>query len=317
MEPTVGIRRRTVNAQAASAVLMVRPTRFASNVETLATNSFQRAAAGDVAAAALAAWSALGEALARHGIRVERFDGRPDAAAPDELFPNNWVSFHADGTVVLYPMLAPSRRLERRTEILECLERERGYRISRVVDLTALEQRGLYLEGTGSLVLDHRHRIAFACLSPRTHAEAAAEFCRRLGYEMVAFEARTANGRAIYHSNVMMTIGTEFALLASETIRAPEERSAVLERLRATSREIIEIGPAELDGFVGNALELESPRGKIIALSASALAALTPANRARLAAHGRLVAADVATVERYGGGSVRCMLAELALPRSG
>jgi hypothetical protein len=303
--------------QSAGAVVMVRPRAFTSNPETLASNSFQRAVTPgerDIATAALGEWSALADALAEHGVRVHRFEGLGDGSAPDEPFPNNWVSFHADGTVVLYPMMAASRRLERRSEIIEALTREHGYAITRTVDLTAFELRGEFLEGTGSLVLDRINHVAYACLSPRTHPAALAEFARRLEYEVVAFTALDARGAAIYHTNVLLSLGTRFALLAPAAIRDARQRRNVLSRLRASGRELIEFDYSQLDRFVGNALELAAPSGAVIALSTRAWEALDESQRAALASHGRIAAIEAGTIETFGGGGVRCMLAELALP---
>ena len=202
--------------QTAGAVLMVRPAHFGSNAETAASNFFQHAAADGSSDAALRAqreFDSLALALAGAGVRVHRFAGQPSVALPDEVFPNNWLSLHADGVAVLYPMLAPSRRLERRRDILDSLVESCGYRIDQVVDLTGLEARGEYLEGTGSVVLDRVHRVAYACLSPRTHVNALAELARALRYEVVPFTAVDAAGRPIYHTNVVLSLGTRFAAL--------------------------------------------------------------------------------------------------------
>jgi hypothetical protein len=244
---------------------------------------------------------------------VHRFDGQREAALPDEVFPNNWLSLHADGTAVLYPLLAPSRRRERRNDVLSTLELL-GYRIDRVVDLSALEARGEYLEGTGSLVLDRTERVAYACLSPRTHLRALDEFARALDYEVIAFHAVDGAGRPIYHTNVLLSVGTRFAALCMGAIRDRDERSLVCSRLERSGHELIELGNDELESFGCNVLELEGNGGNVIALSATALAAFAPPTRRALERHGRLVAVDIATIERVGGGSVRCMLAEVALP---
>ncbi len=308
-------RTRAPEAQACGAVCMVRPAHFGSNAETAASNFFQRSATGlgDVALRAQREFDALLLALEEAGVRVHRFDGQRDAALPDEVFPNNWLSLHADGTAVLYPLLAPSRRRERRTDVLAALERL-GYRIDRVVDLSALEARGEYLEGTGSLVLDRAQRVAYACLSPRTHSDALAEFGRALDYELVAFHAVDGAGQPIYHTNVLLSVGTRFAALCTGAIRDRSERHLVCSRLERSGHELIDLGGDELDNFAGNLLELAGKGGPVIALSATALAALEQPTRRALERHGRLVAADIATIERVGGGSVRCMLAEVALP---
>ena len=304
--------------QTADAVLMIRPESFAANLETAASNRFQATLRGghDVAARAAREFDGLAVALAAAGVRVHAFAGSRDAALPDEVFPNNWVSFHADGTAVLYPMLAPSRRRERRPELLDELRRQHGYRLSRVVDLTHLEERAQYLEGTGSFVLDRVRRVAYACRSPRTHDTALAEFGRELGYETHTFEAVDRNGHAIYHTNVLLSIGTRFAVLCTSAVRDAEERRRVVERL-AAHREVIDLTFQQLHSFAGNLLELRAGDSPVIALSAAALSSLDAAQRRALEAHGDLLIADVGTIETHGGGSVRCMLAEVALPRVG
>jgi len=233
---------------------------------------------------------------------------------PDEVFPNNWLSLHGDGTAVLYPMLAPNRRRERRREVIVSLREEHGFSVERVVDLSALEERGEYLEGTGSLVLDRPRRVAYACMSPRTTVAALDAFARELGYAIASFHAVDRAGRPIYHTNVMLALATRFAVICSRSITAPRERAAVLASLAESGRELIEIDFEQLESFAGNLLELRGPHGPILALSTTALAALDGTVRHALERHGQLVAAAIETIERVGGGSVRCMLAEVALP---
>jgi hypothetical protein len=304
--------------QTAAAVLMVRPARFGSNAETAASNFFQREALdpNDAAQRARHEFDALALALAGAGVRVHQFAGQREAALPDEVFPNNWLSLHADGTAVLYPMLAPSRRRERRRDILDALVDSCGYRIDRIVDLTHLEGRGEYLEGTGSVVLDRVAHVAYACLSPRTNVAALEGFARALRYEVVPFSAADAAGRPIYHTNVVLSVGTRFAALCTAAIADADERRSVVARLEASGREIIDLSKAELEGFACNLLELDGASGPVIALSAAALCGLAATTRAALEGHGRLVTAEIPTIERLGGGSVRCMLAEVALPRA-
>ena len=305
--------------QSADAVLMIRPARFGTNAETVGSNHFQRIhdpkAAAAVAASAAREFDGLAVALAAAGVHVHTFAGQRDSPLPDEVFPNNWVSFHADGTVVLYPMLAPSRRRERRPELLDEL-RARGYHVSRVVDLTQLERQASFLEGTGSLVLDRTNRIAYACRSPRTSDEALSEFGRSLGYEIVAFDAVDGDGRAIYHTNVLLSVGSGFAVLCTAALRDAAQRRAIVQRLEASGREPLDITFAQLQAFAGNLLELRAHDSPVIALSKTALRSLDAMQRRTLERHGELVAADVGTIERYGGGSVRCMLAEISLPRT-
>ncbi|HXS80339.1 MAG TPA: arginine deiminase-related protein [Gammaproteobacteria bacterium] len=302
--------------QTSGAVLMVRPAQFGSNAETAGSNFFQRAgaSASDAAQRAQREFDALALALASAGVRVHQFAGQRGETLPDEVFPNNWVSLHADGTAVLYPMLAASRRRERRRDILDALVDSCGYRIDRVVDLTHLEARGEYLEGTGSVVLDRAARVAYACLSPRTHLDALHELARALRYEVVPFTAVDRERRPIYHTNVMLSVGTRFAALCTAAIADAGERRSVVARLEASGRELVDLSQAELEGFACNLLELAGAGGPVIALSAAALRTLAAPTRAALERHGRLVTADIPTIERLGGGSVRCMLAEVALP---
>ena len=302
--------------QTAGAVLMVRPAQFGSNAETAASNFFQHSELGASNAAknAQREFDSLALALAGAGVRVHQFAGQRSAALPDEVFPNNWLSLHADGTAVLYPMLAPSRRLERRRDILDALVDSCGYRIDQVLDLTGLEARGEYLEGTGSVVLDRVQRVAYACLSPRTHVNALAELARALRYEVVPFTAVDAAGRPIYHTNVVLSLGTRFAALCTAAIADAAERRSVVARLEASGREVVDLSRTELEGFACNLLELAGSNGPVIAMSAAALHALADRTRGALERYGQLVTADIATIERLGGGSVRCMLAEVALP---
>lgn len=303
--------------QTANAVLMVRPRHFGSNAETAASNFFQRSGgdASAVVAQAQREFDSLAVALAVAGVRVHQFDGDLHSALPDEVFPNNWLSLHSDGTAVLYPLLARNRRGERREDILAALDEQCGYRIDRIVDLTDLEERGQYLEGTGSLVLDRARHVAYACRSPRTHSRALEEFARALDYEIVPFDAVDGAGRPIYHTNVVLSVGTRFAALCTHAVRDAAQRSALRERFERSGHELVDLRREELDSFAGNLLELASDRGPVIALSTRALRSLSPATRQAFERHGALVAADIATIEHVGGGSVRCMLAEVALPQ--
>jgi hypothetical protein len=291
---------------------MVRPARFGANPETAASNFFQTVAAADdaVAARAQREFDALAANLTAAGVRVLEVAGATNDALPDEVFPNNWLSLHADGTAVLYPLLAPNRRRERRAHVLDTLRAREIFEPQRVLDLTALEQQGMYLEGTGSLVLDRVNRVTYACLSPRTHPQALAEAGRELDYEVVPFAAADRDGRAIYHTNVLLSIGTGFAVLCSAAVAAPQH-AALLERLEATGHEVIDLSFLQLHTFAGNLLELAGRGGPVIALSKAALHSLDSVQRRRLARHGELVATDIGTIERYGGGSVRCMLCEV------
>lgn len=307
-------------SQAAGTVLLVRPVAFHGNPETAASNAFQRPpAAADPAAEQAAAsleFDGLVAALTGAGVEAIVVPDTAQPPTPDSIFPNNWVSFHADGTAVLYPMMAPSRRAERRHDILERLSREYGFRIDRVLDFSAHEREGRFLEGTGSMVLDRAHRVAYACLSPRTDLEVLAEVAQQLDYEPLAFTAVDRAGVPVYHTNVLMCVGRDFAVLCEEAIPDAGQRAAVRHRLEQCGHEVVPIRHAQMASFAGNLLELAGAGGeRLLALSARALDALDDAQRATLEARCRLLAAPVAMIEEGGGGSVRCMLAEVHLPR--
>jgi hypothetical protein len=305
--------------QSAPAVLMVRPARFEGNEETRQSNRFQsrnpEILAIEAQNSALAEFEELTRALCEAGVDAHVFDDTPEPHTPDSIFPNNWVSFHSDGSVVLFPMLAENRRLERREDLLAALSAKHGFRISRVIDLTHHEREGKFLEGTGSLVLDRVHRIAYACISPRTDLDILGDFAQQLDYDIVAFEACDAQGAPIYHTNVMMCVGSAFAAVASECIRT-DERAAVLDALRSTGHEILDLSMEQAANFAGNMLELKTATGgSLAAMSTRARDALTAEQREFLRERaGPIVAAPIPTIETLGGGSVRCMLAEIFLP---
>jgi hypothetical protein len=239
----------------------------------------------------------------------------PAPQKPDAVFPNNWVSFHRDGTVTLYPMLAANRRLERREDILEEVVRAGRFRVTRTVDLTHREAEGKYLEGTGSMVLDRPARVAYACVSPRTDLDVLGEFAQALDYELVTFDAVDAAGQPVYHTNVLMAIGTGYAVVCGECIAAPRHREAVFSMLQKSGHDIIDIERRQMLQFAGNMLELSAPGGRMLALSVTALDSLSAGQRASLEAHARLLPVSIPLIERHGGGGIRCMLAEIHLPK--
>jgi hypothetical protein len=299
---------------------MVRPASFGWNPETAPSNHFQAAAAstaGPAGPRAVAEFDAVVDALRAAGVTVHVCNDRPEPACPDAVFPNNWLSLHADGTVVLYPMLARSRRDERRLDLVEALERQGGYRVERLLDLTHHELQGRFLEGTGSVVFDHAGGVAYACLSPRTDVAVLEELCAELGYQPHAFHAADRDGVPVYHTNVLLAIGSSFALVCAPAV-AVADREALLERLARGGRRVIVIDHAELGEFAGNVLEVRAADGaRVLAISQRALAGLSPQTRAALASCvDRMVAVPVPTIEVLGGGSVRCMLAEVFLPPS-
>ena len=301
---------------------MVCPAAFGHNAQTAASNAFQNE---DTESPEFLRAEARGEArdlalaLEAAGIAVHLAEDLPAPACPDAVFPNNWISFHADGTVVLYPMLAPNRRLERREALVaEACERL-GFVERRRIDLSAHERDGRYLEGTGSLVLDHVQRVAYAAISARTDRGLVEDWARQMDYEPLCFDAQDERGAAYYHTNVLLWIGTRAAVLCSEALPAPD-RERVRARLRASGRELLEIDRTLVRSFAGNLLELEwrddeEGSGTVLAMSASARAAL-PAGLLRhlQATVDSVIAVPVPTIERIGGGSVRCMLAEVPVP---
>jgi len=298
---------------------MVRPASFGYNQETAASNGMQQPPpeGESVAGLAQAEFDGYVHALESEGVRVVVGSDAPVPARPDAVFPNNWLSFHADGTLVLYPMLAPNRRLERRSELVEWACESAGFQPRRRLDLTPHERTGRFLEGTGSLVLDHGARIAYASRSTRTDESLAREWARELGYEAVVFDASDAQGEPYYHTNVIMWIGSRCAMVCSEAI-ALADRERVLAQLRQDSdRELVEIDRQAVASFAGNMLELASwdealGDTSVLVMSATARAALDgPVMRRLQACVDAILAVPVPTIERVGGGSVRCMLAEV------
>ncbi|HYM44510.1 MAG TPA: arginine deiminase-related protein [Steroidobacteraceae bacterium] len=304
--------------QCADAVLMIRPAAFGYNPDTARTNTFQHPAEppGGAAQPARAEFERLAQALVSEGVSVLVVDDTPEPRKPDAVFPNNWVSFHEDGTLVLYPLESGSRRPERRQEVVEQVVGQLGFKVSHLLDLTHFEGQGMFLEGTGSLVLDHTQRVAYACASPRTHPALVAEWARELRYEPVVFSATNAAGVPLYHTNVLLFIGARAAVVGSEAI-ASADRERVLERLRGSGREVIEIGQGEMTQFAGNLLELATwdealGDARVLVMSEAARRALAPGVFARLSGcTDAVLAVPVPTIERLGGGSVRCMLAEV------
>jgi hypothetical protein len=305
-------------SQLADCVLMIRPVRFESNPQTAGSNRFQGetdAVPGELHEAATRQFESLVSALREGGVRVIVVDDTEEPHTPDAIFPNNWVSFHADGRVVLYPMEAENRRDERREDIIERLDAEYGFQVSDVVDLTDHEREGHFLEGTGSMVLDRVNRIAYACLSSRTHLDALADFGQRMDYEIVAFEAVDRDGVPIYHTNVLMNVGEAIAVICDVAIPREDQRNAVLERLRSTGHRVIRLAFDQLEAFAGNMLELRGDHGeRVVAMSQQAYDSLRDEQRDALRRNGRIVTAAIDVIERSAGGSVRCMLAEVHLP---
>lgn len=307
-------------SQLANCVLMIRPVRFESNPQTARSNRFQGksgATPQEQHEAALRQFEALASALRNGGVEVIVVDDTGEPHTPDSIFPNNWVSFHADGRVVLYPMEAENRRSERREDIIASLDEQHGFQVSEVVDLSDHEREGRFLEGTGSMVLDRVNHIAYACLSSRTHLDVLADFGQRMDYDIVAFDGVDRDGVPIYHTNVLMNVGEAIAVLCDVAIPREDQRAAVLERLRSTGHEVVNLDFDQLEAFAGNMLELRgSGGGRVMAMSRQAYDSLRDEQLELLRQNGRIVTAAIDEIESSAGGSVRCMLAEVHLPRA-
>ncbi len=304
------------SAQAPAAVVMVRPHRFHPNPETAADNAFQSldttAAADDLAHRAHAEVTAAAAQLQAAGVRVHLFDDTGERNTPDAVFPNNWFSTHAGGHVALYPMFAESRRRERRGDVIEMLKAE--YRVQDVIDYSGLEADGMFLEGTGAMVLDHIARVAYTAQSNRADPVALERFCTHFNYEPMAFATADAQGLPCYHTNVMLCVGTDFALGGFHMVSDPARRQAVRGRLAESGRALVELSAQQIGEFAGNALELTGTQGRVLALSARAAASLTPEQKAVIERSATLLPLSVPTIE-LAGGSVRCMLAGIHLAR--
>ncbi|RNC82256.1 MAG: amidinotransferase [Phycisphaera sp.] len=305
-----------MSQQTTDTILMVRPAACGSNPETAESNAFQSRAATDPAAdreAVAAEFDGFVDVLRSVGVNVLVLEDSQEPAKPDAVFPNNWFSTHADGRVLLYPMLSAKRRLERRTDALAEVLKEAGFDSLRF-DSTLVdqfEQQEKFLEGTGSVVFDHVNRAAYACRSPRTDDAVLTRLCELIGYEPVAFDAFDESGLAYYHTNVMMSVGSDFAIVCLESV-SEESRAMLSERFASSGHEIVEITRAQAARFAGNIIELCTNSGdRVLALSDSALEALGE-DAARFEARGiRLAHAPIPTIERLGGGSARCMIAEI------
>jgi hypothetical protein len=303
------------HTQGATSVLMIRPGRFYPNPETAADNAFQRDANRDLDALRLVARNEFDTAvqtLRTARVNVHVFEDTAEPEKPDAVFPNNWMSTHHDGRIALFPMYSALRRRERRQDIVD--ELRLHYRVTEVIDYSAFEDEGCYLEGTGSLVLDHLNKIAYVSLSNRSNPKVIQRFAEDFSYEAVTFSSIGSNGQPIYHTNVMMCIGTAFAMVGLEMIRNKVERQHVRARLEKTGKEIVELSADQITNFAGNAIELRNKDGeKLLVLSSRADHALTEDQRKRLSRHARLVPLELPTIE-LGGGSARCMIATIHLP---
>ena len=301
--------------QSANAVVMIRPSQFYPNPETALDNAFQQGVEAEssdtLTERARAEFDQAVRTLSAAAVKVHVFDDTLAPEKPDAVFPNNWFSTHHDGRIALYPMYTPSRRAERRHDIVASLQQH--YRVSGIVDYSSSEERGLYLEGTGSLVLDHENRIAYVSLSRRADRELLEKFCADFDYEPVTFQSSSDDGRPIYHTNVMLCVGTQFVLVGLEMIDDPGQRETVRSRLAATGKTVIALDRDQIANFAGNALELQNGHEKLLVLSVRAASQLTAAQRTTIERFARLLPLSLPTIE-LAGGSARCMMATVHLP---
>ena len=309
--------------QTTNTILMIRPINFRMNEQTAVNNYYQKVIDNlmpkTVNAKAQQEFDAFVEKLKSVGVNVIVVNDTEEFDTPDSIFPNNWVSFHENGDVGLYPMFAENRRLERREDILETLEAE-GFKINNIVDYTSAEEEHLFLEGTGSIVLDRVNRKAYCALSPRADEELFIEFCEDFEFMPVIFTAnQTVNGerKAIYHTNVMMCLGETFAVICLCSIDDKKERRNVIDHLKEDGKEIIDITEAQINNFAGNMLQVIGNNGiKYLVMSQAAHDSLTENQLEKLKKHSNILLSSLDTIEACGGGSARCMMAEVFLPKA-
>lgn len=297
-----------------STIFMVRPVNFAFNEQTALSNTFQDQTTRSLAVhdEALKEFDNFVSILRDNDVTVIVIDDKPDLQTPDSIFPNNWISTHPDGKIFVYPMEASNRRLERRPEILE--ELRSRFMIESEVDLTYLESEKKYLEGTGSMVLDRKNKLAFACISPRTDQKALSIFCDLSGYKPVVFHAFSQSGKAIYHTNVMMCIGDLFTVICLEAITSEKERNQTKNLILASGKELVEISYQQMKCFAGNMLQLQNNKGdKLLVMSQQARESLNDSQFNTLAKYCKILSSPLHTIENCGGGSARCMIAEIYL----
>ncbi|WP_258098394.1 citrulline utilization hydrolase CtlX [Marinoscillum pacificum] len=310
-----------MSRQITDTLMMIRPVSFYMNEQTAVNNYYQKKIEGlsneQVQDKALAEFDGFVAKLRTAGVNVEVFDDTPAPSTPDSIFPNNWVSFHESGKVWLYPMYAINRRLERREDLLESLSEK--FEIESVDGFLDWEMDNKFLEGTGSLILDRQNKIAYAAISERTNPDVLAEFMEKTGYSSVSFIAnQTVNGQRlpIYHTNVMMCLGESFAVLCADSIDDQEERQRVIDSLEKHHKEVVYITEEQKSRFAGNMLQVQNATGdKFVVMSEAAFTALTEEQKEQLSKHGQLLHSNLDTIEALGGGSARCMMAEVFLPK--
>ena len=303
-----------MSAQTTVHLLMIRPVNFAFNAETAVNNAFQ--AAGNDAGAqekARQEFDAFVLLLQQNGVDVTVIEDTPEPYTPDSIFPNNWVSFHDDGTVVLYPMFAANRRLERKPAVLEKIAGK--FKVGPTIDLTRNEKDGAFLEGTGSMVLDRQNKIAYACFSPRTDFFVLADFCESLAYTAISFDAIDQKGQAIYHTNVMMCVADKYVVICLDAVPSQVEKDEISDSFTASGKEIISLSYEQMNHFAGNMLQVENDKAeKLLVMSSQAFGSLSKGQVEKLSSYNKIIHSPLTTIETNGGGSARCMMAEVHLP---
>lgn len=293
---------------------MIQPVNFGFNAETAVNNVFQKNICGNVQQKALKEFTDFVEILRENKIDTTVIKDTFKPATPDSIFPNNWISFHEDGRIFLYPMFASNRRKERKAHVLE--EIKNRFRVSEVVDLSSYENENIFLEGTGSMVLDREYKIAYACLSPRTDKRMLDKFCSHTGYKAVTFHAKDSTGTDIYHTNVMMCMANDYAVVCLGSITDEEERKKLVASLQETHKEIIDISLEQLNAFAGNMLQVKNIDGELLlVMSTQAYRSLTAGQVQTLEKYNRIIHSSLLTIETAGGGSARCMMAEVFLEK--
>ena len=300
--------------QHTSHILMIKPVRFDFNTETAVNNSFQvRSADTAIQEKALAEFEAFIQTLRKNEIDVTVIEDSPHPHTPDSVFPNNWISFHEDGTLILYPMFAENRRLERKQNVIDVIHQK--FRVGKTVDLSVFENKHLFLEGTGSMVLDRDNRIAYACLSPRTDKNILQQFCDKTGYKPVSFCSVDDRELVIYHTNVMMCVADQYVVICLESIKDNEEKARVRNSILQSGKQIIDISYDQMNRFAGNMLQVHNKEGKIfLVMSSQAYDSLKEIQLKKLESFNTIIHSDISTIEKNGGGSARCMMAEVFLP---
>jgi hypothetical protein len=305
---------QNLEMQHTSHLLMIKPVSFDFNTETAVNNLFQvKSTDTGIQEKALTEFENFISKLRQYKIDVTVIDDTPEPHTPDSVFPNNWISFHEDGSLLLYPMFAQNRRLERKQTVLDAIHQK--FKVSRTIDLTEYEIKNHFLEGTGSMVLDRDNKIAYACLSPRTNKKILTAFCEKMGYTAISFTAVDAGSQPIYHTNVMMCVADAFVVICMDSIPERTEKQLLLNSFTQTGKQLIEISLDQMNHFAGNMLQVHNTEGKkFLVMSSQAYHCLTEEQIAVIEHFNPIIHSDISTIETNGGGSARCMMAEVFLP---